>query len=241
MTRTLRRWLLAAMFVGTAHAETGLLRNGPVVVDLEVAAPTVGVEVAEARTIIAERYDTIEKCLALAKKIPTESGFAVVTVDGKGAIRRVDTTGLGATTTACVRKLVGATHASAVAGAYAVKVDVKPFVTPFHTGTARVELLLDASAAPGGRTAAEINRALKVRAGLVKACYQKELAKEPKLGAGGKLVVAFTIGTDGAVTESAIAQAFHAAVDACVIAQIRRLRFPAGNPAKVRYPFVFSG
>ena len=44
----------------------------------------------------------------------------------------------------------------------------------------------------GGLTAEEINRVVKARAGVFRACYQHELNRSP--GIGGKLVVHFVIG-----------------------------------------------
>jgi hypothetical protein len=94
----------------------------------------------------------------------------------------------------------------------------------------------------GGYTEDEINRVVKARAGVFRACYQKELNRSP--GLGGKLVVRFKIGSDGAVQTAANAGGStlsHDAVEQCVKSNVMRLKFPPkGAIANVTYPFVFS-
>jgi outer membrane biosynthesis protein TonB len=94
----------------------------------------------------------------------------------------------------------------------------------------------------GGYTEDEINRVVKARAGVFRACYQRELNRSP--GLGGKLVVRFKIGSDGAVQTAANAGGStlsHDAVEQCVKSNVMRLKFPPkGAIANVTYPFVFS-
>jgi hypothetical protein len=94
----------------------------------------------------------------------------------------------------------------------------------------------------GGYTEDEINRVVKARAGVFRACYQKELNRSP--GLGGKLVVRFKIGSDGAVQTAANAggsSLSNDAVEQCVKSNVMRLKFPPkGAIANVTYPFVFS-
>jgi hypothetical protein len=94
----------------------------------------------------------------------------------------------------------------------------------------------------GGLTADEIDRVVKSRAGIFKACYQKELNHTP--GIGGKLVVHFKITGDGAVEATATAAGttlHNDGVESCVKSNVMRLKFPAkGGVANVNYPFVFS-
>lgn len=94
----------------------------------------------------------------------------------------------------------------------------------------------------GGYTEDEINRVVKARAGVFRACYQKELNRSP--GLGGKLVVRFKIGSDGAVQTAANAggsSLTNDAVEQCVKSNVMRLKFPPkGAIANVTYPFVFS-
>jgi hypothetical protein len=95
---------------------------------------------------------------------------------------------------------------------------------------------------PGGLNAEEINRTVKARGGVFRACYQKELNRSP--GIAGKLVVKFKIDGKGVVQSASVAGGStlaNAAVGECVTANVMRLRFrAAGGIANVNYPFVFS-
>lgn len=96
----------------------------------------------------------------------------------------------------------------------------------------------------GGLTAEEIDRVVKARAGVFRACYQKELNHTP--GIGGKLLIHFKIGADGTVqagnTTTASGTTLHNdAVEQCVKSNVNRLKFPPkGGVANVNYPFVFT-
>jgi hypothetical protein len=95
---------------------------------------------------------------------------------------------------------------------------------------------------PGGYTEDEINRVVKRSAGMFRACYQKELNRSP--GIGGKIVVRFKIGADGAVITASPAGGStmaNEAVKECVARNVNRLKFPPkGAIANVTYPFLFS-
>ena len=95
---------------------------------------------------------------------------------------------------------------------------------------------------PGGYTEDEINRVVKRSAGMFRACYQKELNRSP--GIGGKIVVKFKIGADGAVLTASPtggSSLANEAVKDCVARNVNRLRFPPkGAIANVTYPFLFS-
>lgn len=95
---------------------------------------------------------------------------------------------------------------------------------------------------PGGLNAEEINRAVKARGGVFRACYQKELNRSPNIS--GKLVVRFKIDGKGVVQAASVtggSTLSNAAVSECVTANVMRLRFrAAGGIANVTYPFVFS-
>jgi len=96
----------------------------------------------------------------------------------------------------------------------------------------------------GGLTSEEIDRVVKARAGIFRACYQKELNHTP--GIGGKLVIHFKIGGDGVVQAGNTATSNGStmrndAVEQCVKSNVNRLKFPAkGGIANVNYPFVFT-
>ncbi|MCX7944681.1 MAG: AgmX/PglI C-terminal domain-containing protein [Deltaproteobacteria bacterium] len=77
----------------------------------------------------------------------------------------------------------------------------------------------------------------------IKYCYEKELSKNPNLY--GKIAVKFTISSNGSVSEAEIEQTEmnNAAVEDCIIRNIKRWMFPApkgGGIVVVRYPFIFK-
>lgn len=78
--------------------------------------------------------------------------------------------------------------------------------------------------------------------GEVKHCYEAELEKNKDLA--GKLMVNFTIGTDGKVTESKLDQTtlHNAVVEKCVVESVRSWEFPKpkGGVVKVTYPFILA-
>lgn len=78
--------------------------------------------------------------------------------------------------------------------------------------------------------------------GALKACYQRELQREPDLA--GRLVARIRIGADGLVREVTVEddETGHPALGACVVARLRGLQFPVsagGGETLVRYPFTF--
>ncbi len=114
---------------------------------------------------------------------------------------------------------------------------------PCGTAPKEVKVVLQAAEGDfGGLTAEEINRVVKSRAGIFRACYQAELNRNP--GIGGKLVVSFQIGGDGIVkrAKTGAGSTLHSAsVESCVKSNIMRLKFPAkGGLANVNYPFLFQ-
>jgi hypothetical protein len=109
----------------------------------------------------------------------------------------------------------------------------------------KLERRLEASTEPvdGSLTSTQIDRVIKSSAGVLRACYQKQLATRPELA--GKLTVAFTIAKDGTIAKAVVdreASTLHdERVEACVLRQLGKLRFPAAKTeAKVRYPLLFS-
>ncbi|MGE0545590.1 MAG: AgmX/PglI C-terminal domain-containing protein [Kofleriaceae bacterium] len=91
-----------------------------------------------------------------------------------------------------------------------------------------------------GLSKEEIDRVVKARAGVFRACYQKELNRSP--GIGGKLVINFVIAADGTVKSSRTQGGTlrNDGVESCVKSNINRLKFPAKGGAIVNYPFVFT-
>ncbi len=98
------------------------------------------------------------------------------------------------------------------------------------------------SDADGGLTAEQIDKVVRARQGLFRACYTRELQKSP--GLGGKLVMKFSIGTDGSVKSAGPGPGStlsNDAVSSCVQRNLMGLKFPAASsPSNVKYPFGFS-
>jgi hypothetical protein len=83
-----------------------------------------------------------------------------------------------------------------------------------------------------------VERVVRSRAGIYRACYQKELNHAP--GLSGKLTVRFTI-ADGAVTMASASGLGNSEVETCIARNIRTLKFPTNAvPGTYSYPFTFS-
>jgi hypothetical protein len=88
-----------------------------------------------------------------------------------------------------------------------------------------------------------IDRVVKSHLAQIRYCYQRELAKNPKLF--GKIVVKFVISKDGAVSSATTKSSTmkNPIVEQCVNARFLRMRFPkpkGGGIVIVSYPFVFN-
>lgn len=95
----------------------------------------------------------------------------------------------------------------------------------------------------GGLDKDVVARVIKRYWAQIKYCYEKELSKNPNLY--GKIAVKFTISGNGSVSEAEIEQTEmnNAAVEDCIIRNIKRWLFPApkgGGIVVVRYPFIFK-
>lgn len=95
----------------------------------------------------------------------------------------------------------------------------------------------------GGLDKDVVARVIKRYWAQIKYCYEKELSKNPNLY--GKIAVKFTISGNGSVSEAEIEQTEmnNAAVEECIIRNIKRWMFPApkgGGIVVVRYPFIFK-
>ena len=114
---------------------------------------------------------------------------------------------------------------------------------PNCKGTGPKEVSVKLEEATGdfsGLSKEEIDRVVKARAGIYRACYQKELNHTP--GLGGKVVMHFVIAADGSVKSANTAGGSlrNAGVEDCINNNLMRLKFPAKGGAIVNYPFVFS-
>jgi hypothetical protein len=129
------------------------------------------------------------------------------------------------------------------------KVDVGATRTPKGTGGtgrgAREVAVVETGGATGefsGLTKAEIDRVVRSRSGLMKACYQRELNRSP--GLGGTIVVTFRIKPDGTVQSARVVPGKstlrNSSVESCVTRQITGLKFPPKGGGVVNYPLIFS-
>ena len=73
-------------------------------------------------------------------------------------------------------------------------------------------------------------------------CYQRELQSNPDLA--GRVVLRFTIGTDGRPKGASIASSAlgNKAAHACLLKTVQRMTFkpPKGGVCPVRWPFTFK-
>jgi len=86
-----------------------------------------------------------------------------------------------------------------------------------------------------------ISKVLRRHGNQLRYCYQRILSKKPDLA--GKVVVRFTVATDGSVSSASVSEGIDSAVDNCVAGRFLRMVFPApqgGGIATVSYPMVFS-
>lgn len=87
-----------------------------------------------------------------------------------------------------------------------------------------------------------IRRVMRAHIGEVKQCYEAQLAKDKDLA--GKVMVRFTIGTDGKVTESGIESTSlkSPAAEKCIADAVLGWEFPKpqGGKVVVSYPFVLA-
>lgn len=101
-------------------------------------------------------------------------------------------------------------------------------------------LLLGALFAPASAhpDSSLIRREIRAHLPQFRACYEAALKKQPALE--GKLSTTFTIARSGKVTEATATGMPE--VEACVIAELRKLRFPTNTRGDVviHYPFVFA-
>jgi outer membrane biosynthesis protein TonB len=89
---------------------------------------------------------------------------------------------------------------------------------------------------------AKLSSFIKARMGLIKACYENALKRNPNLK--GKIAIRFTILETGGIADlEAVANTMGSAdVASCIMATMRswRTQFKPSGPVTVEYPFVFS-
>jgi hypothetical protein len=91
----------------------------------------------------------------------------------------------------------------------------------------------------GGMAQAEVDRVVKARAGVLRACYERALTTTPELA--GELAATIAIGADGVVREVKTAGALaKSELATCVGNQLRRIRFPANGGAKLELTLRYA-
>jgi TonB family protein len=115
-------------------------------------------------------------------------------------------------------------------------------VPPGDEGAGRGDLAGGPEAEIAGLPPEEIRAVVAEKKGLIKACYERGLARD--LSLEGTVVAKFVIGEDGAVSSAEEGESTLPDDDvrACVLATIRGLRFPApeSGTVAVTYPFEFN-
>lgn len=91
----------------------------------------------------------------------------------------------------------------------------------------------------GGLAQDDVDRVIKARAGVLRACYQKEVAHQPDLA--GDLATTIVVGADGRVGEVRTSGTLAStAVATCAAAQLRRMLFPAKGPATITVTLTYG-
>jgi TonB family protein len=109
------------------------------------------------------------------------------------------------------------------------------------SGPSEVEEIAEATP---GRDADAIEAMMAQHRAQIVYCYQRELKRSPELK--GKVVVRFTVRTNGKVTGAKVVQSTlgNAKVERCILGIIRKFKFEAVGKGKgnltYEYPFIFS-
>lgn len=96
--------------------------------------------------------------------------------------------------------------------------------------------------AQGGLPADQVRRVVAAHVGALRACYEKELQRNPKLI--GRVTLKWGVEPDGTVSAASIASSTLAnpAVESCLVRQVLSWHFPAAQSPTVvnAYPFLFN-
>jgi hypothetical protein len=186
---------------------------------------------------------TIEAAARLAvEELGTRSCAFAARATGQVAVHLRGRAGLGTLVTADGADTLGSCLATALArvelpSTNPLDVDVDVEVRAARAGNAvRVATWNLRSSS----SAAELGAVIQTKAGIYRACYQRELTHTP--GLGGKLVVELTIAASGKVmqTRTVSDTLGSRGVEDCVRSSLATLVFPAKGGAVVSYPFEFS-
>lgn len=94
-----------------------------------------------------------------------------------------------------------------------------------------------------GLTPDQILRVVKARQNAIKACYERQLQRSPKLA--GKIDIQWKIDAGGSVTTAKTKKTTmrNGGVEDCIVRQVQRMRFPRSKNGKasiVTFPFIFG-
>lgn len=188
---------------------------------------------SDGRRILVSRGADVEAHAALA---PAVMGLAIKEMPaGQGHFR-------GAATAPPTRFVVGRGGGVAVR-AIAMQDVTARNAAPAAASTGEVDDPAIAGEGGGELDKVEIDVAIKQRMPSIRACYEKELRRDPELA--GRVTVRFVIDRSGAVKYAALraSDLDNPLVESCVVSEVRDLRFPAPRgtgTVVVSYPFVFS-
>ena len=82
-----------------------------------------------------------------------------------------------------------------------------------------------------------VNRVVRTRAGMYRACYQSQLNRNP--GLQGRIDVSMVVDAGGAVQNVMAGGSMGNEVSSCVQSNLRRLKFPAGVNGDIRFSMTF--
>lgn len=110
-------------------------------------------------------------------------------------------------------------------------------------GSANVGILEEETEVQGGLARDVIAKVIEQNLGQVRYCYERQLSANPDLY--GKVLVKFTIGGTGSVTQQKIGTTSlkNAMVEGCILRRVARWKFPSpdgGTSVIVSYPFLFK-
>jgi hypothetical protein len=111
---------------------------------------------------------------------------------------------------------------------------------------ALIVLALLAASVPAraDRAAADVDQTIRKHAGKLKACYERQVAKDPSLKPGGKVIVKLTILKDGTTARVRIdpkSTLRRDRLSSCIVGIFRSMQFGADTTeATVSYPLLFS-
>ena len=103
-------------------------------------------------------------------------------------------------------------------------------------------LRLGGGASKGFCSRTDIAKNVRMRAGAIRACYERQLQVKPSLA--GKVTIQWTIKLTGGVGNAHVQASTlrNQAVENCILRAVRRIRFkkPEGGICIVKWPFVFN-